>query len=268
MLLHNLFPYALALLQLPVLIYAQNSTNVTDVTVLEAVGFPCGFNVHVDIGPNMSYIDIVYSTKGTTPNNLVSYNSSQSQRRCYSSSVISHPTFFARARPLRMEISGSLKLDVGLTASVETSLVWAASHAMTNFTTATMNGPAHGIFTRNVTIKNRSHPSSCESATHGERSFDPNAPETLAAYDEPHLSSLFTISGTAKVLSAGTGTGVLVEDSELRNRLYVEWIPHCGSYKQWFDCVSYDRYDNPTYWYGADASTPGCIDYSLPPPSS
>lgn len=121
---------ALALLPLASFVSAQN------VTVLDPKITPCPFNLQVspsaNFGTNGSYIDITYSTKGTTPNSLVSYGpaSTTKQRRCYALAYIHHPNVFARARPLWMEMSGSVKLDAGLTAKVETGLVWGAMMAM------------------------------------------------------------------------------------------------------------------------------------------
>jgi hypothetical protein len=119
----------LAVLPLVVLfVFAQNQyITIRDVSIT-----PCPFKVEVTAAANLSYIDIMYSTKGTIPNSLASYGASKSsnQRRCYVSATISHPNLFARARPLRMEMSGSVKLDAGLTAKVETGLVWAAMNSM------------------------------------------------------------------------------------------------------------------------------------------
>ena len=120
---------ALCVLGLPSIVRAENHT-------LRSLAVnPCTFKLEVKPADDFSYIDLIYSTKGATPNSLLSYGLTQSnnQRRCYSLTIISHPNRSARARPLKMELSGSVKLDAGLTAKVETSLVWGAMAAMVRF---------------------------------------------------------------------------------------------------------------------------------------
>lgn len=92
----------------------------------------CTFKVDITPADDFSYFDITYSTKGATPNNLVSHEpgSYTSQRRCYTSTAIYHPNRFARARPLGMDMLGSAKLGTGLTATIETNLVWGHMQAM------------------------------------------------------------------------------------------------------------------------------------------
>lgn len=118
----------LATLPLALLVHAQNY----NITISEVEIFPCPFKIQVSAASNLSYIDIVYSTKGTTPNSLASYGDSKSsnKRRCYTNTLIRHPELFARARPLRMEMSGSVKLEAGLTAKIETGLVWSTMQSM------------------------------------------------------------------------------------------------------------------------------------------
>lgn len=106
-----------------------------DYTIKSLAVTPCTFKLQVTPADDFSYIDIVYSTKGVTPNNLLSHGSghSKNERRCYSSAIISHPNRSARARPLRMELSGTIELDAGLAAKVETGLVWGYAMAMVSF---------------------------------------------------------------------------------------------------------------------------------------
>lgn len=122
----------LTALSLGILTHAQNDTQNYNITISGVSIVPCPFKIDVSAASNLSYIDIVYSTKGTTPNSLASYGDSKSsnKRRCFTNAVIRHPELFARARPLRMELSGSVKLDAGLTAKIETGLVWASMYSM------------------------------------------------------------------------------------------------------------------------------------------
>jgi hypothetical protein len=120
---------------LPLLTIASaqyENIEISDVSIV-----PCPFNIRVDTAPDLSYIDIVYSTKGTTPNSLASYGPkskpSDNKRRCFTSTTISHPNLTARARPLHMELTGSATLDDGLTAKVETGLTWGYMGAMVSF---------------------------------------------------------------------------------------------------------------------------------------
>ncbi|KAF2657036.1 hypothetical protein K491DRAFT_677530 [Lophiostoma macrostomum CBS 122681] len=140
------------------------------------------------------------------------------------------------------------------------SLVDHPCHLQTNFTPTTLTGPTTpSPFHHNSSITNRAHPTSCEFSTAGDRSNM----TTLATYTEPRLVSTFSISGP--------GSGSLVRESELKHRLYVEWLEGCGSFgTQWFDCITYDRYDdlqmNPNRCDPVHGNRTGEVDWTLPPP--
>lgn len=115
------------------------------------------------------------------------------------------------------------------------------------------------MFAHNATITNRAHATSCEFSKYGQRSEI----ESLAKYTEPSLVSTLVITGS--------DAGTLVENAELRHRIYVEWLEGCGSYLQWYDCVTYDRFDNPSVLGGCNpknGTKPGEVDWTRPPPSS
>jgi len=100
---------------------------------VEEVSHPqCPFNAEASIAEDGSYLDIVYSTKGTTPNSLAAFGSgvsaTNSKRKCYVAVSIRHnDQDTARLRTAGVEVTGNVKLDEGLVAKIETSLVMGAS---------------------------------------------------------------------------------------------------------------------------------------------
>lgn len=100
---------------------------------VENVSHPqCPFNAEASIAEDGSYLDIVYSTKGTTPNGLVAYGSGvktlDNQRKCYVVVNVKHNDLdVARLTTTGAEVTGSVRLDEGLVATVETSVVMKGS---------------------------------------------------------------------------------------------------------------------------------------------
>lgn len=92
----------------------------------------CPFNAEASIAEDGSYLDIVYSTKGTTPNSLAAYGSgtkaSNSKRKCYVVVSVQHNSQdIARMKMTGLEVTGNTRLDEGLVAKIETSFVLTSS---------------------------------------------------------------------------------------------------------------------------------------------
>lgn len=95
---------------------------------------PCPYNISATAAQNLSYVDIVYSTKGIKPNNLASYgpgiSPSNGRTNCYVNVDISYPYTATRARATSIDVEGALKLDGGMIAKVETRVLWGYAYSI------------------------------------------------------------------------------------------------------------------------------------------
>jgi hypothetical protein len=89
---------------------------------------PCPYKVSATAAPDLSYIDIIYSTKGINPNSLASYgpgvSTARGRTKCYVNVDIDYPFTATRVRVAAIDVEGVSKLDRGITANVETSVMW------------------------------------------------------------------------------------------------------------------------------------------------
>ena len=218
---------------------------------VEEVSHPqCPFNAEASIAEDGSYLDIVYSTKGTTPNSLAAFGSrvsaTNSKRKCYVAVSIRHnDQDTARLRTAGVEVTGNVKLDEGLVAKIETSLVMGASalslvrhpnrcffdraHAelttpQMNFTTASISGPKNGDFIHRADL------------TSPELHADCNSPKRLT------LVSVFSVSAQSASIPS-SATGELGKESTLKKRIFLKWVDLCDTVM----CRRIDRYGNVVF---------------------
>jgi hypothetical protein len=228
-----------------------SSFAVPETLAVEDITHPqCPFNVVASIAEDGSYLDIVYSTKGTTPNSLAAHGPGvktlDSQRKCYVVITISHNDLdVARMTATGAQITGKVRLDEGLVAQVETSLVlnrgayslvhhpksnndgkkYRADHGLQmNFTTASVTGPQDGDFAHRASLTSPALHAECHS------------PKKLT------LVSVFSVSAQSSSVP-GSATGELVKEGSLRKRFFLKWTEMCDV----GECRFIDRYGNVVF---------------------
>jgi hypothetical protein len=120
----------LFILILSQLLYFSTAADVN--YTIETTWHPqCPFDVNASLSSDLSSLSIIYSTRNVTPNSLVTFGgnslSSNSKRKCYATVVIdidSQSSVLQQFYVTAVKIHGSIRLDKGLSASIETGLVY------------------------------------------------------------------------------------------------------------------------------------------------